>query len=43
MTRPSITRAAGVSVRVVLARLFWTGSGDVAVCIMTSVVALLYD
>ena len=43
MTQLSITRAAGVSVRIVLARLFWTGSGDVAVCIMTSMVALLYD
>ena len=43
MTRLSIMRAAGVSVRIVLARLFWTGSGDVAVCIMTSVVILLYD
>ena len=36
-------RAAGVSVQVALGRLFWTGAGDVAVCIMTSVVALLYD
>ena len=43
MTRLSITRAAGVSVRIVLARLFRTGLGDVAVCIMTSMVALLYD
>ena len=34
---------AGVSAQVVLGRLFWTGLGDVAVCIMTSVVALLYD
>ena len=34
---------AGVSVRTALARLFWIGPGDVAVCIMTSVVALLYD
>ena len=38
MTRLSITRAAGVSVRVVLARLFWVGLGDVAVSIMMSVV-----
>ena len=36
-------RAAGVSVRVVLARLLWTGLGDVAICIMTSVLVLLYD
>ena len=43
MTRLSITGAAGVSVRVALDRLFWTGSGDVAVCIMTSVMTLLYD
>ena len=43
MTRLSITRVAGVSVPIVLARLFWTGSGDVAVCIMTSVAILLYD
>ena len=43
MIRPNITQAAGVSVRVVLARLFWTGLGDIAVCIMTSVVPLLYD
>ena len=43
MTQLSITRAAGVSVQVVPARLFWTGFGDVVDCIMTSVVALLYD
>ena len=36
-------RAVGVSVWIVLARLFWTSSGDVAVCIMTSVMILLYD
>ena len=43
MTRLSITRAVGVSVRIVPVRLLWTGSGDVAICIMMSVVALLYD
>ena len=36
-TRPSIMRVVSVSVRAVLARLFWTGFGDVVVCIMTSV------
>ena len=36
-------RVAFVSVRVVRVKLFWTGSGDIAVCIMTSVVILLYD
>ena len=38
MTWPSIIRAAGVSVRVVLARLLCVGLGDVAVSIMMSVV-----
>ena len=42
MTQLSITRAVGVSVRVALDRLFWTSSGDVTICIMMSVMTLLY-
>ena len=43
MTQLSITRVAGVSVRVALDKLFWTGYDNVAICIMTSVMTLLYD
>ena len=34
-------RGVGVSVRIVLDKLFWTGLGDVAACIMMSVVGFI--
>ena len=43
MTRLSTTPVVGVSVRIVLARPSWIGSGDVVIRIMTSVMTLLYD